>query len=801
MMGLAQLEVVAGEVGVPESVLETVRGTPGVRAASPLVSIKVRLVEHPFPLNIIGLDLLAEEEVRKTEIERNGLEIRDPLRLLATPDAVVVTETLLTRLGLIERYRNGEIAEIPVRAGERKAVLKVQGALRPTGVAAAYSGQVVVMDIYAAQLLGAREGRFDRIDVVPVRDEDLPSLLSELSARLNGIATVQRSSARSGIAEDMLDIVRRSALIIAGAAAIVSCLLTYATMSQWVERQQRQLATLRAVGMEARRVGRMIFTEVLVLSAIGTVLGVAAGVAVSPPLLDALSTFVEIIGTEEMSGTTFELSTLVLATLVGLVSGIAGGVVPARRAARRFTLDSIDAHMLGGSGARLASQLGWLALAALIALVAAGRNSIEGAALLRVTAVLMLGVIATITLAPSLLRALRLPLRWAEKFRPDLSHLATRFLRARPLTFAVALSAISTLVGVLVAVFLLIETIQSAMVRWSEARLVGSPTFVFATPIGTPAWNELLSPATMDVIRTTKGVAAVNEQYRGLASIVFRGEPVPLAVMDIEAVMLRGHIASVGRSSQELGRGLMSGEVAISPGFTVSFGVSEGDSLELDTPKGRRTFKVAGLYEDFGEKNGSILMDLRTYDEFWDRSGATSAVIWIDGSEASVIKSIQERVGLRQDLFFEDSAEILSLNREISEVFTSTLYVLGTFTSLLGAIGVMILLAGVVAERRRDLSLLRAAGAEPRQLVAVILADAVVLGFLGATGGCLLGFACAGPAADVPREGYGWLLEQRWFAPQIPVIVAGAFAAAVVGALLPARMASRTHPDEVFGPE
>jgi len=803
MMGQAQIEVVAGEAGLSESTLEVVRSHPGVRAASALVSVKIRLIGHSFPLNVIGLDLLAEEEVRKTEIERNGLKIRDPLRLLATPDAVVVTEHLLERLGKLEQYRSGGVVEIPIRAGERRAVLKVQGALRPTGIAAAYSGQVAVMDIYAAQQLAAREGRFNRIDIVPAREVDPSVLISELSSRLDGIATVRRSSARSGIAEDMLGIVRRSALIIAGAAALVSCLLTYATMSQWVERQQRQLATLRAVGMEARRVRRMILTEVFVLSGIGTAAGVAAGAAISPALLGVLSSFVRVVDTEEFVGTTLQPSTLWLAVGVGLLSGLAGSVIPARRAATRFTLDSSrNADIAGRQPSRAASWLAITSLGMLLTLVIA-RDSIGGTAIMRVAAALLLSMVSTLTLAPALLKQLRAPLRWSERFHPSLSHLATRFLRGRPLTFAVALSATSTLVGVLVAVFLLIETIQSSMARWTEARLVGNPTYILASPIDSFASDELLSHTTIEVIRSTPGVGAVNERYGGggLSSILFRGETVPIFVNDIEAVMLRGHIASIGRSSEELGRDLRRGEVAVSPGFTIGFGLSVGDFLDLDTPKGRRRFRIAGLHEDFGEKNGSILMDLDTYDRFWERSGATSAIVWFDAPAETVIQSIQERVGTRQDLFFLDSAGVSSRIREIGDVFTSTLYVLAAFISLLGAIGVMILLAGVVAERRRDLALLRAAGAEPRQVVTVVLADGTILGLLGATIGCAVGFLCAGPAADVPREGYGWLLEQQWFAPEIPAIAFGGFVAAVLGALIPARMAYRTPPDEVFGPE
>src|SRR5262245_62164458 len=58
--GAAKIEVVAGRVGVPESLLEEVRRVPGVIAASPLVTAKFKLVSQSFVVNVVGIDLLAE---------------------------------------------------------------------------------------------------------------------------------------------------------------------------------------------------------------------------------------------------------------------------------------------------------------------------------------------------------------------------------------------------------------------------------------------------------------------------------------------------------------------------------------------------------------------------------------------------------------------------------------------------------------------------------------------------------------------------------------------------------------------
>ena len=799
--GSAEIEVAAGQVGLAEEILEQVRATPGVRAASPLVSVKLRLVDHNYALNVIGVDLVAEEQVRSTAIERNGLQIRDPLRLLAVPNSVVVTQGLLDRLGLSDLYREGTPAELRVRANGAETLLIVQGVLRPIGIAAAFSGQVALMDVYAAQELAGRSGLFDRIDVVPERDQDVSALISVLGSRLAGVATVQRSSARSGVAEDLLQMVRRSALMLAGAAALVACLLTYATTAQWVERQKRQLATLRAVGMEARRVQKMIFVEVAALAFLGTALGIAGGIAISPPLLATLSKFLEVVAVEQLEGVSLQASTLGVAVAVGLVASVAGSVLPARRAGRRFTLDSLDLDTEPRGLQGLRSWIGAAPLAAFAVLATAGRGVIDGTAMILVGVLLLLGVLTILALAPLVLNSLRLALPLMERSWPAFGHLATRFFRIRPWTFAVALTAISTLVGALVTVFLLIATIRSGFERWAESRFAGGAILILPTPLSDPMTSDLLSPETINVIRSTPGVAAVNERYGGRPTVVFRGRAVPLGASSMDAIATHGHIPSVGRSSAELAADLRHGNVAVSPGFVKAFGLTTGDALELDTQDGAREFTIVGIFEDFGEVNGSILLDLTTFDANWKRSGASSAVVWVDGPPEPVIAEIRRRVGARQDLYFAEAKEIVAANRSLTDVFTSTLHVLAAFISFLGGIGVTILLAGIIAERRRDLAVLRAAGAEPRQLVTVVLVDALALGSLGALCGVALGLACAAPAADVLRESYGWILEQRWTAPELPVVIGGTLVAAVLGALLPARMAYRTTPDDVFGPE
>ena len=145
--------------------------------------------------------------------------------------------------------------------------------------------------------------------------------------------------------------------------------------------------------------------------------------------------------------------------------------------------------------------------------------------------------------------------------------------------------------------------------------------------------------------------------------------------------------------------------------------------------------------------------------------------------------------------------EIAKYNRGITGLFTGVLRAIAGFVASLGGFAIAIVLFGAIAERRRDLSLLRAAGAEGRQIVSLVLIDAVAIAAISVVVGLGLGFACASPTTDILREQYGWVLDQQWFAVELPYLAIGALVSALLGAIGPARLAFRSVPSEAFAPE
>jgi putative ABC transport system permease protein len=121
---------------------------------------------------------------------------------------------------------------------------------------------------------------------------------------------------------------------------------------------------------------------------------------------------------------------------------------------------------------------------------------------------------------------------------------------------------------------------------------------------------------------------------------------------------------------------------------------------------------------------------------------------------------------------------------------------LGGISLLVGGVGILTIMTIAVNERTNEIGLLRALGAEQRQILGLFLGEAIVLASAGGFAGLVLGLGSA------------WLLEV--LVPALPthatwkyVILAELLAAAVglMAGILPARRAAALNPVEALRSE
>ncbi|MFI5317512.1 MAG: ABC transporter permease, partial [Myxococcota bacterium] len=667
--------------------------------------------------------------------------------------------------------------------------LRVEGLLNDRGVARAYGGQVAVMDLYALQALVGREDSVDQIDVVPEPGADLAAIQSEIERRLAGAASVRRPSLRLSSLDQTIGALRAALLMIAAVGSLVAGLLSYAAMSTSVERRLHEFAVLRSTGFAAREIARLVVLDALAFSALGTALGFAAGRALAQIFLPTLSQVSEhfAAGSTRAADVSVSAATVALALGVGVLSALCGAIGPARVATRRYVLDSArEPAALPPPARAVTRRARWSALLALALAAAAVAPGVAPRA--RLLLVLSLGTLLAgrlVTPALELLGRAREPLSRA---LPGVGHLAGTGLSVRPRGTALAVAAITCLVGFVSGAIILSASFGETLLGVIRARYPDA-ILISAAPAFDESEVGALTRETLDAIRRAPGVATLSEQLH--STVLVRGEEVTLAVFEAR-ISLQRRGATDADSERAVLAALTRGEVAISSAFARHFGLSAGDALEMATPAGPRRFAIAGELFGMEGRTGILFMDLATFDAHWKRAGADAALLWTAGEPAPVIDAIRRATYGQQSLFFTENRELLARATDFASRFDALLFGVAALALALGGVAIANLLLGIVAARRREFVLLRTAGAAPNQLAAVVLGDAALIAGASVVAGSLLGVLISRPMLEVMGDEFGLFVDSHFDLARLALLFALVGASVLASAAYPALLARRT---------
>jgi putative ABC transport system permease protein len=233
--------------------------------------------------------------------------------------------------------------------------------------------------------------------------------------------------------------------------------------------------------------------------------------------------------------------------------------------------------------------------------------------------------------------------------------------------------------------------------------------------------------------------------------------------------------------------------------------VRRGDRIELATPLGTYPFEVKGVYYDYSNDRGTIVLDRDVYGRlFRDDTASTLAIYLRPGSNSDEVKAqLDRRLGEHgyQFLITPNAA----LQRAVLRVFDRTFaitYALEIVALLIASLGIANSLLAFVIERRRELGVLRVLGASRGQLRKIILTEAGLVGLLGNLAGGAMGLLLSLILIyTVNKQSFGWTIQFSY--PVLFLTLSGVaiWLVSIIAALYPARVAARFRPAEVIAIE
>jgi putative ABC transport system permease protein len=241
--------------------------------------------------------------------------------------------------------------------------------------------------------------------------------------------------------------------------------------------------------------------------------------------------------------------------------------------------------------------------------------------------------------------------------------------------------------------------------------------------------------------------------------------------------------------------------------------LAPGDSMQLEINHRREIFFIRGVVTTGGPEEQQIFAPLAAVQALADQPGKVKKILvsaltnpeddfsrkpfermsreeydrWyctpyvssiahqlreaMPGSEARIIRQVTEGEG--------------AILRKISLLmFLITLAIF--FTSILGVMSTM---TTIVLERRKEVGLLRALGAESHQISSIFLGEALLMGLCGGILGSILGYTIA---LQISQQIFDAALPFNSLS--LPVAVAIAMLIAIIGSLLPLRKAFAFDP-------
>jgi len=779
--GEADAAIEGPRSGFDEQLFARVAAHPGVQLASPVLATDVLVMGSDARLPILGVDALRAGWVSPKLLpdysfgQARAADAEPTSRFALFADGIFLSPAALERFGL---QPGGELR---LQSGDEQLTLIVRGSLPATA-----RGRLLgVMDLGFAQWRLGRLGLLTRIDLRLQPGVTVESLRSTL-ALPPGITVAGPDAAESRLAT-LSRAYRVNLNVLALVALFTGSFLVFSLQVQATLARRPQLSYLRAAGVTAGELQWLLVAEAATIGVFGSALGLVLGIGIAQAVLGALG------GDLGSGGFGGFRPLLVLPpamtagyAALGVGAAIAGGLVPAREAARA----AIAPALRSGAEEDALEPLGRLApglLLIAVATVLVWLPAIGGVSLAAYLAIgcLLIGVIA---LQPRLAGfAFRPVARWLERSAlgtrwPMLLLAANRLARA-PGGAAIGMAGIVASFGLMVAMGTMVGSFRGSLEDWLIRVL---PADVYAR-IGQFTTDTHFSAQDLRLIAGHAGVARV--EFSRATSVTLAPDRAAVAIIarPVDLASAAELLPLVGAEAAVPAGAL---PVWVSEAMAELYGAQPGQSLALPLAGQVQTFTVAGVWRDYARQFGSVILRSEDYERLTGDRTRTEAALWLrPGTSADdVIRDLQKTVPSGDAVQFNATGEIRALSLRVFDRSFAVTYVLEIAAILIGMIGVAATFSAQAIARTREFGMLRHVGVTRSQVLRVFALEGAL-----ATGHALLVGLVTGLLVSlvlirvVNRQSFHWTME---FA--VPTaLIAGLSIALLLCATVTAALAGR----------
>ena len=679
---------------------------------------------------------------------------------------------------------------VTVLAGATPASFTIVGIAEFANVGAPGGATFALFEFRTAQALLDSKGEVDLINVVIQNNFDINDVKNDItnldSENLNVINAQEAAAEQADSIKQGLDFFNTILNVFAGIAIFVGAFIIQNTFRILLLQRTRELSLLRALGTSKRQIYRLVISESLFMSIIGSGLGIALGIGLAVAVKEGLKYFEFGLPDGPLVLTT---EAAVAGLIIGITVTIFSSLLPARKASQVSPMEAIRDSV---STPQRKSLLVRLLFGSLISVVGFGvlfgvlydfldlptLSSLQQVGL--GAGVIFIGI-SVIT--PSITKPF---VFFFDKIYNllfgILGKLATENSKRTPRRTASTASAL--MIGLtLISLANVITTSFKAQAESliSEVILADyqvSAANVFASPgIPTGLSDELLQ------------LDEVTKLSRTRATVVgFNDRPLILGAVD-ETVF---DLVKTDDISGERKDFLDENAIGILKQTAEREELFVGDEVVLTIPEeGERTFTVSYIFDWTTQPPAEFFVLLENNSFFADESLDTELYFNVDKKTPELEEKINAIVDEYPGVEIRDEDGLVEEANNQIQLLLNVIYGFLSISIFVALFGITNTLSLSVFERTREIGLMRAIGTYRKQIRRMIFIESSIISIFGAALGTSLGIFFAWSLIQtLADEGFTVFAVS---VPQTALWIGISIIAGVIAAILPAIRASRQN--------
>jgi len=736
MAGKATLQVVGNEGGFPEAVWETVKDTPGVHVAQPVIEVLANTAfEDESSLLIIGVDMLGDRELREYQFDEEGSEIADPLIALAQPDSILISRTFADTHNL----KDGD--KLPLYTSQGKKEFTVRGIFKPKGIGEIFGGQIAVMDVFNAQFVFNRGRNIDRIDLMNEPEVTVEQLQQRIKERVPAALEIARPASRGQGIENAVAVMRIGMTVASFIALLVGVFIIFNTFSISVNQRWKEIGILRALGVERPNVQRMFLAESVVMGIVGSTIGIGLGFFLAVGAERAMSKIAtqlfSYVATQQPP--VFRWDYALTSFALGTVTSVIGAWLPSRAASRLnpiLALHNIETRQREDVLGRARMLTGLAMVVAGLLLVRFGPSSVGLSFQFSYSALMIFGLVLLLPkLAEWMARLLR-PLM--DRVFGSEGVLAVDTMIQSPRRTSATVGALMIGLSFVFSIGAYVQSYQKTVSDWME-RVINAD-IIINTSENARSRTYHFSEDLGKQLAALPGVRRV-ENVR-FTFVPYADDSVALVLLDMDGWLARVKDVIEGASEAEVRPKVIRGEgVLVARNFALRYKLGVGDRVKLATPTQPFDLPILGIVEDYTSEKGAIFFDRELYKRYWNDPAVDIINLSVNKgvNVAEMKQQVQRAVRGQHRAFIFTNAEYKKYIMDLINGFFVLNYMQMAVAVIIAALGIVNTLIISVAERKRELGVLRAIGGLRSQIRKMILLEAAAIAIVGVLSGALAG--------------------------------------------------------------